>query len=226
MPRHRPANPKVDLPQMERDILDFWGGARIFEKSLELRSGAEEWVFYEGPPTANAKPHVGNMETRVFKDVYPRYWTMNGRYVHRKAGWDCHGLPVELEIEKEIGTKTKRDIEAFGVAEFNRLCRESVKRYVEEWRSATERIGFWINLDDAYWTMDPEYIQSVWWALKTLHGRGLLYQADKVTAYCPRCGTPLSDHEVALGYEDTDDPSIYVRLPIITGPLAGQADLL
>jgi isoleucyl-tRNA synthetase len=166
------------------------------------------------------------METRVFKDVYPRYWNMNGRYVHRKAGWDCHGLPVELEIEKEIGTKTKRDIEAFGVAEFNRLCRESVKRYVEEWRTATERIGFWINLDDAYWTMEPEYIQSVWWALKTLHGRGLLYQADKVTAYCPRCGTPLSDHEVALGYEETDDPSIYVRLPLITGPLADRADLL
>ncbi|HEX2068934.1 MAG TPA: class I tRNA ligase family protein, partial [Actinomycetota bacterium] len=226
MPRHRPANPKADLPQMERGVLEFWTRARIFEKSLELRKGAEEWVFYEGPPTANARPHVGNMETRVFKDVYPRYWTMNGRYVHRKAGWDCHGLPVELEIEKEIGTKTKRDIEAFGVAEFNRLCRESVKRYVEEWRTATERIGFWINLDDAYWTMDPEYIQSVWWALKTLHGRGLLYQADKVTAYCPRCGTPLSDHEVAMGYEETDDPSIYVRLPLITGPLAGQADLL
>ncbi|HEX8100297.1 MAG TPA: isoleucine--tRNA ligase [Actinomycetota bacterium] len=226
MARHRPANPKVNLPEMERGVLDFWNQAGIFQKSLEMRSGSQEWVFYEGPPTANAKPHVGNMETRVFKDVYPRYWTMNGRYVQRKAGWDCHGLPVELEIEKEIGTKTKRDIEAFGVAEFNRLCRESVRRYVEEWRAATERIGFWINLDDAYWTMDTGYMQSVWWALKTLHGRGLLYQADKVTAYCPRCGTPLSDHEVALGYAETDDPSIYVRLPLISGPLAGEADLL
>jgi isoleucyl-tRNA synthetase len=226
MPRHRPVSSKVDLPRMERGVLEFWERAGIFEKSLELRAGAPEWVFYEGPPTANAKPHVGNMETRVFKDLYPRFWTMNGRYVHRKAGWDCHGLPVELEIEKEIGTRTKRDIEVFGVAEFNRLCRESVKRYVDEWRSATERIGFWINLDDAYWTMDPQYIQSVWWALKTLYQRGLVYKSDKVTAYCPRCGTPLSDHEVALGYAETDDPSIYVRLPLITGPLAGKADLL
>jgi isoleucyl-tRNA synthetase len=224
---YRPVDPKVDLPRMEQGILEFWRESRIFEKSVELRAGAPEWVFYEGPPTANGPPGIHHVEARTFKDVYPRYKTMTGHYVPRKAGWDCHGLPVELEVEKEIGTRTKRDIEAFGVAEFNRLCRESVHRYVREWGRVTERIGFWIDLDDAYWTMDPTYMQSVWWALKELHGRGLLYQDDKVTPYCPRCGTPLSDHEVAMGYRETEDPSIYVRMPVLTGPLAeAGADLL
>jgi isoleucyl-tRNA synthetase len=225
--RYTPVDPKVDLPRMEERILEFWRSARVFEKSVALRTGAPEWVFYEGPPTANGPPGIHHVEARTFKDVYPRYKTMTGHYVPRKAGWDCHGLPVELEVEKEIGTRTKRDIEAFGIAEFNRLCRESVQRYVREWGRMTERIGFWIDLDDAYWTMDPAYMESVWWALKELHGRGLLYQDDRVTAYCPRCGTPLSDHEVAMGYRETEDPSIYVRMPILTGPLADvSADLL
>src|SRR6266487_4849744 len=140
---------------------------------------------------------------------------MTGYYVHRKAGWDCHGLPVEIEVEKEIGTTGKRDIEAFGVAEFNRLCRESVKRYVRDWEALTERIGFWIDMSDAYWTMNTEYVESVWWSLKQLHGRGLLVEDHKVTAYCPRCGTALSDAEVALGYETVTDPSIFVRFPIV-----------
>jgi isoleucyl-tRNA synthetase len=224
---YRPVDPKANLPGIEQGILEFWRASRIFEKSVELRAGAPEWVFYEGPPTANGPPGIHHVEARTFKDVYPRYKTMTGHYVPRKAGWDCHGLPVELEVEKEIGTRTKRDIEAFGVAEFNRLCRESVQRYVREWGGVTERIGFWIDLDDAYWTMDPTYMQSVWWALKELHGRGLLYQDDKVTPYCPRCGTPLSDHEVAMGYRETEDPSIYVRMPVLTGPLAEEgADLL
>jgi isoleucyl-tRNA synthetase len=227
MTRYRPVDPKVDLPGMEAGVLEFWRTSRIFEKSVEMRKGSPEWVFYEGPPTANGPPGIHHVEARTFKDVYPRYRTMTGHYVPRKAGWDCHGLPVELEVEKAIGTRTKRDIEAFGVAEFNRLCRESVQRYVREWDLLTERIGFWIDLDDAYWTMDPVYIQSVWWALKELHGKGLLYQDDRVTPYCPRCGTPLSDHEVAMGYRETEDPSIFVRMPVLTGPLAEDgADLL
>jgi isoleucyl-tRNA synthetase len=224
--RYRPVDPKADLPAMENAILDFWRRAGIFEQSLALREGAPEWVFYEGPPTANGKPGLHHVEARTFKDVFPRYKTMTGHYVHRKAGWDCHGLPVELEIEKEIGTKTKRDIEEFGVARFNELCRQSVTRYVDEFERITDRIGFWLKLDEAYFTMSAEYIQSVWWALKRLHQIGLLYQDDKVTAYCPRCGTPLSDHEVAQGYAQTEDPSIYVRLPLLTGPLGGVGDLL
>jgi isoleucyl-tRNA synthetase len=216
--RFQPVNPKVDFPTLERDILEFWRRARIFDKSLELREGSPEWVFYEGPPTANGQPGIHHAESRTFKDVYPRYRTMTGHYVFRKAGWDCHGLPVELEVEKEIGTKTKRDIEAFGIAEFNRRCRESVTRYVEDWERMTERLGFWIDLSQAYWTMTPEYIESVWWSLKELYRRGLLYQAHRSVAYCPRCGTALSDHEVAQGYATVTDPSVFAKFPIIEAP--------
>jgi isoleucyl-tRNA synthetase len=214
---YRPVDPKVDFPRLEERILEFWREARVFERSVELRAGAPEWVFYEGPPTANGRPGIHHVEARVFKDIYPRYKAMRGFFVPRKGGWDCHGIPVELEVEKKIGTKTKRDIEAFGVEKFNALCRQSVREYVEEWNRLTERIAFWIDLDEAYWTMDPDYMQSVWWALKELHGRGLLYQDDKVTAYCPRCGTPLSDHEVAMGYAQVEDPSVFVRFPVQDG---------
>src|ERR671937_2416392 len=141
MTRYRPVDPKISFPRLEEEVLELWRRERIFERSLELRRGSKEFVFYEGPPTANGRPGIHHVESRTFKDVYPRYRTMTGHYVFRKAGWDCHGLPVELEVEKEIGTKTKRDIEAFGVAEFNRLCRESVTRYVDEWERLTERIG-------------------------------------------------------------------------------------
>jgi isoleucyl-tRNA synthetase len=214
-PRFRPVDPKVRFPELERSILAFWDEADVFHRSLEQREGAPEWVFYDGPPTANARPHIGHALTRAFKDVYPRYRTMTGHLVHRKAGWDCHGLPVEIEVEKEIGTSGKRDIEAFGVAEFNERCRVSVRRYVRDWEELTRRIGFWIDMDDAYWTMDPAYVESVWWSLKRLYQRGLLVEADKVTAYCPRCGTALSDAEVALGYETVEDPSVTVRFPIV-----------
>src|SRR6266496_829005 len=209
-----PVDPKVNFPELERRILRFWDEADIFAKSLKAREGAPKWVFYEGPPTANGKPGIHHTEARAFKDLYPRFKTMTGHSVGRKAGWDCHGLPVELEVEKEIGTRTKRDIEAFGIAEFNRLCRESVTRYVDDWERFTERLGFWIDTSDAYWTMNTEYIESVWWSLKQLHGRGLLFEADRVTAYCPRCGTPLSDAEVAMGYEQVEDPSVYVKFRI------------
>ncbi|HEX4941799.1 MAG TPA: isoleucine--tRNA ligase, partial [Actinomycetota bacterium] len=214
-PRFRPVDPKVRFPELEERILGFWDDADVFRRSIAQREGAPEWVFYDGPPTANAKPHIGHALTRTFKDVFPRYRTMTGHLVHRKAGWDCHGLPVEIEVEKEIGTSGKRDIEAFGVAAFNERCRVSVQRYVNDWEQLTRRIGFWIDMDDAYWTMDPAYIESVWWSLKRLHERGLLVEADKVTAYCPRCGTALSDAEVALGYETVEDPSVYVRFPIV-----------
>ncbi|HXF57631.1 MAG TPA: isoleucine--tRNA ligase [Actinomycetota bacterium] len=214
MPRYRPVDPKADFPKLEEAILRFWREARVFEKSLERRKGAPEWVFYDGPPTANNRPHIGHVEARTFKDLYPRYRTMTGYYVHRKAGWDCHGLPVEVEVEKAIGTRSKRDIEAFGVAEFVRLCRESVRTYVDDWRRVSERMGFWIDMDDAYWTMDPSYVQSVWWGLKRLHELGLLYRDVKVTAYCPRCGTPLSDAEVAMGYRQVRDPSVFVAFPL------------
>src|SRR5262245_30008707 len=167
-------------------------------------------MCYEGPPTANGQPGIHHTESRTFKDIYPRFRAMTGHFVPRKAGWDCHGLPVEVEVEKEIGTKSKRDIEAFGIAEFNRLCRASVQRYVDEFERQTERLGFWIDTEDAYWTMDTEYIESVWWSLKQLHGRGLLFQADRITAYCPRCGTPLSDAEVATGYTEVEDPSVFI----------------
>jgi isoleucyl-tRNA synthetase len=212
--RYRPVGPKVDFPALEEEILEFWRTARIFDKSLEATRGRPEWVFYEGPPTANGKPGIHHVESRTFKDIYPRFKTMTGHFVPRKGGWDCHGLPVELEVEKEIGTKTKRDIEEFGIAEFNRLCRESVTRYVEDWERLTQRIGFWIDLSQAYWTMDTEYVESVWWSLKQLHRDGLLFEADKSVAYCPRCGTSLSDHEVALGYATVTDPSVYVKFPV------------
>jgi isoleucyl-tRNA synthetase len=223
MAKYRPVDSKVDFPAMEHAILDFWRENQIFAKSLRLREGSPEWVFYDGPPTANNRPHIGHVEARTFKDLYPRYRTMTGHYVHRKAGWDCHGLPVEVEVEKTIGTKSKRDIEAFGIAEFVRLCRESVRRYVDDWRRVSERMGFWIDMDDAYWTMDAEYVQSVWWALKRLHEMDLLYKDFRVTAYCPRCGTGLSDAEVAMGYKTVKDPSVYVKFPVVDATDPGLA---
>ncbi len=215
--RFEPVDPKVNFPELERRILDFWRDADVFRQSLELRKDAPLWVFYEGPPTANGKPGIHHVEPRTFKDVYPRFKTMTGHLVPRKGGWDCHGLPVEIEVEKEIGTTGKRDIEAFGIAEFNQRCRESVGRYVDEFERLTERIGFWIDMSDAYWTMNTEYIESVWWSLKQLHGRGLLVEADRVTTYCPRCGTALSDAEVAMGYETVADPSVFVKFELVDG---------
>ncbi|MGA9162384.1 MAG: isoleucine--tRNA ligase [Actinomycetota bacterium] len=209
-----PVDKTASFPELEQRVLAFWREADVFHRQLEQRRAGRLWTFYEGPPTANGQPAIHHTESRTFKDVYPRFKAMTGHYVPRKAGWDCHGLPVELEVEKEIGTTSKRDIEAFGVAEFNRLCRASVQRYVGEFERQTERLGFWIDTDDAYWTMDTEYIESVWWSLKQLHARGLLFQDDRITTYCPRCGTPLSDAEVAMGYEDVEDPSVFIRFKI------------
>src|SRR5262245_44697348 len=220
MPRYRPVDPKVDLPAMERRLLERWDAEGTFAASIARRAGAPRWVFYDGPPTANNKPHIGHVEARTFKDVFPRYRTMAGHLVDRKAGWDCHGLPVEVEVEKRIGTTNKRDIERFGVEKFIRLCRESVQEYVADWRRVSRRMGFWIDMEDAYWTMDASYVQSVWWAIKRLHDLDLLYQDFRVTAYCPRCGTGLSDAEVALGYTTVEDPSVYLEFPVTEGPEA------
>lgn len=219
-----PISPQVSLPAVEERILEYWRRHGIVEKGLALNEGAEEWVFYEGPPTANAKPHVGNVETQVFKDIFPRFQAMRGRYVHRKAGWDCHGLPVELEIEKELGLTSKRQIEEYGIQRFNERCRASVQRYVEEWEWVSERVAFWINIRDAYWTMSADFVESVWWSLKRLHGAGLLFQDYRSAPYCPRCETVLSDHEQNQpeAYKTVRDPSVYVRLPLIDD----DADLL
>jgi isoleucyl-tRNA synthetase len=210
-----PVDPGVSFPALEERILVWWNEERIFERSIAARADAPPWIFYEGPPTANGRPGIHHVEPRTFKDVYPRFKTMTGHLVHRKGGWDCHGLPVELEVEKEIGTTGKKDIESFGVAEFNRMCRESVQRYVGDFERLTERIGFWVDMSEAYWTMSSDYIESVWWSLARLHERGLLFEDHKVTAYCPRCGTPLSDAEVAMGYRTVEDPSLVVRFPLV-----------
>lgn len=214
---YRQISPKIDLPAMEREILNYWKQNQIFERTLAATTGRPKWVFYEGPPTANGKPGAHHVEARVFKDVFPRYKTMQGHFVPRKAGWDCHGLPVELAVEKELGFSGKPDIEQYGIAEFNTKCRESVLSHVDEFEAMTARMGYWVDMDSAYWTMDPDYIQSVWWSLKRIFDAGLLVEDQRVAPYCPRCGTGLSDHEVAQGYEDIVDPSIYVRFPLTSG---------
>ena len=217
---YRQVSTQVDLPAMEREILDLWADDDTFHRSLEQSEGRPMWVFNEGPPTANGTPGTHHIEARVFKDIFPRYRTMKGYHVPRKAGWDCHGLPVELAVEKELGFTGKKDIEDFGIAEFNAKCRESVLRHVDEFDGMTRRMGFWVDMDDAYWTMDPHYIESVWWSLARIFDKGLLVQDHRVTPYCPRCGTGLSDHELAQGYETVVDPSVYVRFPITGGDLA------
>ena len=217
MPGFKPVDPKQSFPELEERVLARWRERDVFPRSLANREGAEVWSFYEGPPTANGRPGSHHVLSRVFKDVYPRYRTMRGYRVPRKAGWDCHGLPVEIEVEKELGISSKQEIEEYGIAEFNRRCRESVFEYVEEWNRLTERIGFWLDLDDPYVTLENEYIESVWWSLRRLWDEERLYEGHKVVPYCPRCGTALSSHEVALGYEDVTDPSIYVRFPLLDG---------
>ncbi len=212
--------PQIDLPLTEHQILTFWDQNDIFSKSVQARNGAERWTFYEGPPTANGSPGTHHIEARVFKDLFPRYQTMKGKQVIRKAGWDCHGLPVEIAIEKELGFSGKGDIEKYGIAAFNEKCRESVQRHVDEFTSMTRRMGFWVDFDEAYWTMSPEYVESVWWSLQQIWKKGLLVQDHRVAPYCPRCGTGLSDHELAQGYETVTDPSVYVRFPATSGPIA------
>ena len=231
-----PVDPEFDLVALERDVLQRWREHDVPAEARRLRKGAEPWIFYEGPPTANGRPGLHHVWARVFKDLYPRFQTMRGHDVPRKGGWDCHGLPVELEVEKELGLHSKHEIEAYGVAEFNQRCRDSVHRYVEDWTALTERSGAWIDTTDAYWTLTNDYIESVWWLLAQLWQKGLLYEGHKVSPYCARCGTALSSHELGQPdvYRDVVDPSVYVRFPLVDGsgppgaqalPVAG-ADLL
>src|SRR6476469_4255078 len=211
----RPVDTKQSFPALEQRMLERWRQRAVFKRSLEQREGAPLWNFYEGPPTANGRPGSHHVLARVFKDIYPRYRSMCGYRVPRKAGWDCHGLPVEIEVEKQLGISSKQEIEEYGIDKFNARCRASVFEYVEEWNRLTERIGFWIDLDDPYVTLDDDYIESVWWSLKQLWEKDRLYEGHKVVPYCPRCGTALSSHEVAQVYEDVKDPSIYVRFPLL-----------
>ncbi|HEY6379868.1 MAG TPA: isoleucine--tRNA ligase [Candidatus Dormibacteraeota bacterium] len=211
MPRFAPVSSRANLADGERDVLGFWKQARIFERSLAQREGAPLFVFYEGPPTANGRPGLHHVLARAFKDLFPRYKQMCGHQVPRKGGWDTHGLPVELEVEKQLKISGKRQIEEFGVAAFNELCRESVHTYIDEFEQMTERLGFWLDMEHPYRTYDSSYIESVWWSLKQLWDKGLLYQDYRVAPYCPRCQTSLSTHELSLGYrDDVPDPSIYV----------------
>ncbi len=219
----RAVDPQQALPELEQRVLERWREREVFARSLQMREHAEPWVFYEGPPTANGRPGSHHVLSRVFKDIYPRYKTMRGHRVERKGGWDCHGLPVEIAVEQQLGISSKAEIEDYGIERFNARCRESVFEYLEEWNRLTERIGFWLDLDGAYRTLDESYVESVWWALAEIDRRGLLYEGHKVVPYCTRCGTALSSHEVALGYRDVVDPSVYVRLPVLA-PRTGDAD--
>jgi isoleucyl-tRNA synthetase len=214
-----PVGSKADFPALEREVMEFWKQDDTFRESLRIREGQPRFVFYEGPPTANGNPGTHHILSRAFKDLFGRYQTMKGRYVERKAGWDTHGLPVELEVEKELKISGKQQIEDYGIAAFNQKCKESVHRYVANWRAFSERMAFWLDYDNAYWTYHSDYIQSVWWALKQLWDQGLIYKGFRVAPYCPRCATPLSSHELSLGYrDDTPDPSVYVRFRLSKDP--------
>jgi isoleucyl-tRNA synthetase len=214
----KPVSPKLNITQVEEAILRTWRIRHIFEKCEEQRRGGPEYVFYEGPPTANGIPGVHHVLARAFKDIFPRYKTMRGHHVIRRGGWDTHGLPVEIEVEKKLGFNSKSQIEEYGIGPFNELCRQSAFEYIQEWERLTDRIAFWVDLEEAYVTYTNDYIESVWWILKNFWDKGLLYQGFKVVPYCPRCGTPLSDHEVAQGYAEAVDPSIFVRMPLIDDP--------
>ncbi|MGH3374629.1 MAG: class I tRNA ligase family protein, partial [Actinoallomurus sp.] len=213
VPAMRALPAQVSLPDLEHEVLRRWDEGKVFERSLEQTADGAPWVFYEGPPTANGMPGVHHVEARVFKDLFPRFKTMKGFNVRRKAGWDCHGLPVEVAVERELGLSGKKDIEEYGVAEFNTRCRESVLRHVDAFSAMTERMGYWVDLEQAYRTMNPDYIESVWWSLKVIFDKGLLIRDHRISPYCPRCGTPLSDAELGQPdvYQIVSDSAVTVR---------------
>src|ERR1051325_150909 len=208
LPPDRPAD------AIEQELLTRWEEERLFEQQLAANAESPSFVFFEGPPTANGRPGIHHVFARTIKDLFCRYRAMKGFRVERKAGWDTHGLPVEIEVKKRLGSSEKQQIEAIGVAEFNRLCRESVFRYRGDWERLSARIGFWLDYAHPYITFSNDYVESVWWALKTLYDRDLLYRGHKILPYCPRCGTALSSHEVAQGYEEVEDPSVYIALDV------------
>jgi len=209
----------LNFAEREKTVLDLWSENSIFQKSMTSREGSPIFVFYDGPPTANGRPHMGHIIARAIKDLFPRYKTMKGHYVLRKAGWDTHGLPVELEVEKALGISGKPEIEKYGIEPFIKKCKESVWTYEAMWKEMSERLGFWADMENPYVTYHDSYIESVWWALSQIYGKGLIYKGYRVVPYCPRCGTPLSSHEVAQGYKEVTDPSAYVRFKV-----AGKTD--
>ena len=221
---YRKLDKEIKQTQLEDEILDFWDSENIFAKSLEIAKDLPRFNFYEGPPTANGKPGVHHIISRTVKDIVCRYKSMTGYYVERKAGWDTHGLPVEIGVEKQLGMKSKRDVIEYGIEEFNRKCRDSVFTYLKDWEWMTRRIGFWLDLKNAYITYNPEYIETVWWMIAQFFKKGMIYKGYKVLPYCARCGTGLSDHEVALGYRDTEDPSVYVTMKL-TSPLPDESEI-
>ncbi|MGE5073121.1 MAG: isoleucine--tRNA ligase [Anaerolineae bacterium] len=214
----KPVSSKLDVPAMEEAVQNFWEREHIFKKTVEQRQGRPEYVFFEGPPTANGRPGVHHVLARAFKDMFPRYKIMRGFHVSRRGGWDTHGLPVEIEVEKKHGFQHKHEIEEYGIAKFNEECRKSAFEYIRDWGRLTDRIAFWVDLEDAYVTYTNEYIESVWWILKSFWEKDLLYKSYKIVPYCPRDETPLSDHEVALGYDEATDPSVFVRMPLVDKP--------
>ncbi|MBL8968138.1 MAG: isoleucine--tRNA ligase [Spirochaetaceae bacterium] len=216
---YKPVDPKVSFPKMEEDLVRFWEAEKIFEKSVSQREGAEDFVFFDGPPFATGLPHFGHFVPGTIKDIIPRYKTMRGYRVERRFGWDCHGLPVENLIEKELGLNSKTDIERYGVANFNEACRASVLRYVKEWRATMTRAGRWVDFDHDYKTMEPDYMESIWWVMKSLWDKGLVYEGHYILPYCPRCSTVLSNHELQLGgYKDVHDPAITIRFKVKAAP--------
>ena len=210
----KPSMKKFNPAKLEQEIRHYWKKNQVFKESLEKRKEKEPYIFLEGPPTANGMPHPGHVLTRTMKDIILRYQSMKGYYIERKAGWDTHGLPVEIEVEKKLGLHTKQDIEKYGIEKFNRECRKSVFEYEEAWVEMTNRVGFWIDMDNPYITLENDYIESVWWSLKEIWKKGWLYKGHKVTPFCPRCGTALSFHEVAQGYKEVEDPSIFIKFKI------------
>jgi isoleucyl-tRNA synthetase len=212
---YEPVDPKVNFPEQEEKILSFWDKNDIFKKSISIREGAPEYVFFDGPPFATGLPHFGHFVPSTIKDIIPRYQTMKGHKVERRFGWDCHGLPVENLIEKELGLNSKTDIEKYGVAKFNEACRASVLRYVNEWRQTITRLGRWVDFDNDYKTMEPDYMESIWWVMKSLWEKGLIYEGHYILPYCPRCATVLSNHELAQGgYKDVHDPAITIKFKV------------
>src|SRR3989344_8847409 len=212
---------EFNLPKTEEKILKIWEQNQIFQKTLEQRKGKKTFVFYEGPPYANGKPGIHHVLARVVKDVMLRYKTMRGFYVPRKGGWDTHGLPVEIAAEKALGLKSKKDIEAFGVKRFNEEAKKAVWLYKDEWENMTRRIGYWLDLKNAYVTYEPEYIETLWWTLAQIAKKKLLYKGHKVVPWCTRCGPALSSHELALGYKEVEDNSVYVKFKLKNGQKVG-----
>ena len=212
---YRKVDTSLNFVEREKEIIAFWKENKVFEKSIKKNEGGEEFSFFDGPPTANGKPHIGHILTRVMKDIVPRYQTMKGKHVLRKAGWDTHGLPVELEVEKSLGMDGKQDIEKYGIEPFIKQCKQSVWKYQSEWEKMSDRVGYWVDMDNPYVTYHDDYIESEWWALKEIHKKGLLYKGHKIVPYCPRCGTAISSHEVAQGYKTVKETSVVARFKLV-----------